>query len=241
MRRADIEVPNLPVAVNAWERSACYPRGSFYPIIHGPSTRNRRVTLPDFRPCSTCRSRSQAPLYQCARRLISIQPEGTFGRLRYLLGGDRPSQTAHQTLSSDNTELGGRLGKSGISRLAPPDPETGLQSLPPILRIPGPPSTSSYSKAPRGLFVLLWGTRIFTGISISPSPSLRQRPDRYAIRAGRNLPDKEFRYLRTVIVTAAVHRGFSSGLISPPFNLPAPGRCQPLYLSSRFGRDLCFW
>src|SRR5881392_1683906 len=99
MRRADIEVPNLPVAVNAWERSACYPRGSFYPIIHGPSTRNRRVTLPDFRPCSACRPHSQAPLYQCARRLISIQPEGTFGRLRYLLGGDRPSQTAHLPLS----------------------------------------------------------------------------------------------------------------------------------------------
>ncbi len=31
-------------------------------------------------------------------------------------------------------------------------------------------------------------------------------------RAGRNLPDKEFRYLRTVIVTAAVYRGFDSGL-----------------------------
>ena len=30
------------------------------------------------------------------------------------------------------------------------------------------------------------------------------------IRAGRNLPDKEFRYLRTVIVTAAVYRGFDS-------------------------------
>jgi hypothetical protein len=41
---------------------------------------------------------------------------------------------------------------------------------------------------------------------------LRQRPDRYAIRAGRNLPDKEFRYLRTVIVTAAVYRGFDSEL-----------------------------
>ena len=41
---------------------------------------------------------------------------------------------------------------------------------------------------------------------------LRQFSDRYAIRAGRNLPDKEFRYLRTVIVTAAVHRGFSSML-----------------------------
>ena len=35
---------------------------------------------------------------------------------------------------------------------------------------------------------------------------------RYAIRAGQNLPDKEFRYLRTVIVTAAVYRGLSSHL-----------------------------
>ena len=33
---------------------------------------------------------------------------------------------------------------------------------------------------------------------------------RYAFRAGRNLPDKEFRYLRTVIVTAAVYWGLSS-------------------------------
>ena len=64
------------------------------------------------------------------------------------------------------------------------------------------------SKAPRGLFVLSWGTRIFTGTSISPSPLSRQRSTRYSFRAGRNLPDKEFRYLRTVIVTAAVHRGF---------------------------------
>ena len=68
----------------------------------------------------------------------------------------------------------------------------------------------SCSKAARGLFVLLRTDGIFTGIAISPSPSLRQCPNRYAIRAGRNLPDKEFRYLRTVIVTAAVHRGFSS-------------------------------
>ena len=41
---------------------------------------------------------------------------------------------------------------------------------------------------------------------------MRQRGSRYAIRAGRNLPDKEFRYLRTVIVTAAVYRGFNSML-----------------------------
>ena len=65
------------------------------------------------------------------------------------------------------------------------------------------------SKAPRGLFVLSWVTRIFTGTSISPSPLSRQCSSRYSFRAGRNLPDKEFRYLRTVIVTAAVHRGFA--------------------------------
>ena len=41
---------------------------------------------------------------------------------------------------------------------------------------------------------------------------MRQCPDHYTIRAGRNLPDKEFRYLRTVIVTAAVHWGFDSML-----------------------------
>ena len=70
------------------------------------------------------------------------------------------------------------------------------------------------SKAPRGLFVLSWETRIFTGTSISPSPLSRQCSSRYSFRAGRNLPDKEFRYLRTVIVTAAVHRGFPSPLRS---------------------------
>ena len=53
---------------------------------------------------------------------------------------------------------------------------------------------------------------IFTGTTISLSPWLRQRRSRYTIRAGQNLPDKEFRYLRTVIVTAAVYRGFDQEL-----------------------------
>src|SRR5207249_10385335 len=70
------------------------------------------------------------------------------------------------------------------------------------------------SKAPRGLSVLRRVMRIFTHTTISPSLSLRQRSSRYTIRAGRNLPDKEFRYLRTVIVTAAIHQGFDSKL--PP-------------------------
>ena len=66
------------------------------------------------------------------------------------------------------------------------------------------------SKGARGLSVPWRVSGIFTATSISPSSWPRQRPDRYTIRAGRNLPDKEFRYLRTVIVTAAVYWGFSS-------------------------------
>ena len=85
-------------------------------------------------------------------------------------------------------------------------------SLPPMLYIIYLIPISSYSKAPRGLTVLSRVTCIFTGIKISPSLWLRQYPDHYAFRAGQNLPDKEFRYLRTVIVTAAVHWGFSSKL-----------------------------
>ena len=65
----------------------------------GPSIRDHRITNADFRLCSRCLSRSQAPLCVCTRRLVSEQPEGTFACLRYILGGDRPSQTTHQTLS----------------------------------------------------------------------------------------------------------------------------------------------
>ena len=68
----------------------------------------------------------------------------------------------------------------------------------------------SCSKGSRGLFVPSRVIGIFTGTTISPGGLLRQCPDRYTFRAGQNLPDKEFRYLRTVIVTAAVYRGFNS-------------------------------
>src|SRR3954467_11697721 len=92
---------------------------------------------------------------------------------------------------------------------------------------------TSYSKGAWGLFVLLRGLGILTETAISPSAWSRQCPSRYAIRAGRNLPDKEFRYLRTVVVTAAVYRGFGSRLrpcgLTSPLNLPAPGRRQCVY------------
>ena len=93
-----------------------------------------------------------------------------------------------------------------------------FQSLPPILHMQDQKSISSYSKGSRGLSVLLWLAGIFTDITISLSLLSRQWGSRYTIRAGRNLPDKEFRYLRTVIVTAAVYWGFKSELLIPKCN-----------------------
>ena len=61
---------------------------------------------------------------------------------------------------------------------------------------------------------------------------MRQCPDRYTIRAGRNLPDKEFRYLRTVIVTAAVYWGFNSELA--PFLLTFQHRAGVTPYTSSF-------
>ena len=109
-------------------------------------------------------------------------------------------------------------------------------SLPPMLHKWCRRAMSGCSKGARGLFVLSRVLGILTETPISPSLWRRQRSSRYAIRAGRNLPDKEFRYLRTVIVTAAVYRGFDSELhpfrLTPPLNLPAPGRRQCLYVVS---------
>ena len=84
--------------------------------------RNHRITKPDFRPCSTCRSRSQAPFCLYTLRTISDRSEGTFGRLRYFLGGDRPSQTAHLTMSSHQIHgilLEPQYCQGGIPRMTP--------------------------------------------------------------------------------------------------------------------------
>ena len=147
--------------------------------------------------------------------MVSVHAEPTFERLRYLFGGDRPSQTAHLTMSPDRFH-GRRLEfqylKSGIPTSAPRILAYSLLCLPPILYMKYRNPILSYSKAPWGLSVLSRVTGIFTGTTISPGGLLRQCPDRYTIRAGQNLPDKEFRYLRTVIVTAAVYWGFNSML-----------------------------
>jgi hypothetical protein len=175
-------------------------------MISGASIRNQRVTKPCFRNCSSRRSRSKPPLCLCTRQLVSNQLEGSFGRLRYLLGGDRPSQTTRLTRSSF------RITDRVSYPTCPGWCSIGGRSLPPTLYKTCRAATLRCSKAPRGLSVLRRVLRIFTQATISPSLSLRQRPSRYAIRAGRNLPDKEFRYLRTVIVTAAIHQCFDSKL-----------------------------
>ena len=172
----------------------------------GTPTRGQRITRPDFRPCSTRRSHSQADLCPCTPCLISNQAESTLGRLRYLLGGDRPSQTTR--LPRSPVRLTERVSMSDITGWC----SIGESPLPPTLYKLIQNTMTGCSKAPWGLSVLSRVTCIFTGSIISPSLSLRQCPDRYAFRAGRNLPDKEFRYLRTVIVTAAIHQGFNSML-----------------------------
>ena len=78
----------------------CYPQGSFYPLSYGPSIRDRKIIMSDFRPCSSCRTRSQASLCHCTRGTISNRAEDTLERLRYSLGGDRPSQTTRLPLSA---------------------------------------------------------------------------------------------------------------------------------------------
>ena len=147
--------------------------------------------------------------------MVSVHAERTFERLRYLFGGDRPSQTAHLTMSPSRIH-GCRLEfqhfKSGIPKATPQKLTLLFLSLPPILYMKYQNPILSYSKAPWGLSVLSRVTGIFTGTTISPGGLLRQCPNHYAFRAGQNLPDKEFRYLRTVIVTAAVYWGFDSML-----------------------------
>ena len=149
-------MPNRTVAMDAWVRSACYPRRTFYPLSDGPSTRDHRITMTDFRLCSACQPRSQASLCHCTQQLISDQLELTIARLRYSLGGDRPSQTtchAGSRAPVQGSRLDTRKQKGGISRMAPHRLAPMLQSLPPILHIHSLVPLQSCSKGARGLSV----------------------------------------------------------------------------------------
>ena len=199
--------------MDAWALSACYPQSTFCPLSNDDSTFHRWITRPCFRNCSTCLSYSKAHFCPYALHTIANRVECTFGLLRYNLGGNRPSQTDPLTRSLfriDGIRLDIQVIKGGISPMTPPELALRLQSLPPILHMNTRIPISDYSKGSQGLSVLLQVSGIFTGTTNSPSSTSRQCRDRYTIRAGRNLPDKEFRYLRTVIVTADIHPGFIS-------------------------------
>ena len=149
-------MPNLPVDVNSWGRSACYPRSTFCPLSDGASTRYRQITKTYFRTCSSCHSRSQASLCLYTHTPISNRREETFAHLRYSLGGDRPSQTACLSLSA--CQLHGYpleipFNKGGISPATPYNLTAILLRLPPILHILNKIPIISYGEGSRGLSV----------------------------------------------------------------------------------------
>ena len=147
---------------------------------------------------------------------VADRPEQTL-RAPPLLFGRRPPQSNYPPGTVPQPGQGLGLGcqsvEGGIPRAAPRGLAPSVQSLPPILYTTDRQPMPSCSKGSRGLSVLPRVSRIFTTSAISPGLWQRQRPNRCAFRAGRNLPDKEFRYLRTVIVTAAVYRGLGSPLL----------------------------
>jgi hypothetical protein len=114
-----------------------------------------------------------------------------------------------------------RRHQGGISPSTPPRPKPQVQSVPPILRRQRQNSMPGYSKGAQGLSVYVRVTGIFTGTTDSPSALRRQCPNRYAIRAGRNLPDKEFRLI----------------VLLPPTWYVEAGRhfCRPLHVAMQSG------
>ncbi len=77
-------------------------------------------------------------------------------RLRYILGGDRPSQTTRLSLSSARIHgalLEIQYIKGGISRMPPHQPQSVLPRLPPILSEMHRTPIPSCSKGSRGLSV----------------------------------------------------------------------------------------
>src|SRR5262249_17752531 len=112
-----------------------------YLLSDGPSIRRRRITKPCSHTCSADGPRSQASLYLCARCPIADRAEDAFGLLRYLLGGDRPSQTAHLALSAarlHGTGLELKHDKGGVSLAGSPPAGAGGLSPPTYATHAGP-------------------------------------------------------------------------------------------------------
>ena len=166
-------MPNLAVDVDSWARSACYPRSTFYPLSDGHSTLGRRITRTDFRPCSTCLSRSQARLYSCALRTVADRPERTISTppLHFRRRPPQSNYPPDTVRVPDHGHALGRLRAEGsIPRAAPRGLAPPLHSLLPILYTTCRRPMPSCSKGSRGLSVLPQVVRIFTNNTISPGP-----------------------------------------------------------------------
>ena len=160
--------------------------------------RNRRITKAYFRTCSTCPSRSQAPLCLYTLRAIADRAEGTFARLRYSLGGDRPSQTTRLPRSPGRLHSPGlepRHCKGGISPAAPHPLARVVPSLPPMLHVQSPDPIAGYSKGCTGSFCPVAGNRYphrysnFTELAEETAPkSLRHSCRSELTRQGISLP-----------------------------------------------------
>jgi len=167
-------------------RSACYPRGSFYPLSPERDQAHRGITKTVFRPCSTCSSCSQAgfmplhdearfpsalsqPLYASVTFLEATSPVKLPTR-QCFVAGFLCGITIRVNVSKERCSIDERLAASSLLR----------STVKNVFPVP------SYSKAPRGLFVHVCVGRIFTAISISPGNSSRQLSSRSTFRAGRN-------------------------------------------------------
>ena len=88
--------------------------------------------------------------------MITDHAEEAIALLRYLFGGDRPSQTAHLALFPSRIHGKGlefRQGKGGISTVAQGELAPALRCLPPILHMQWQNPILGYSEASRGLSV----------------------------------------------------------------------------------------
>jgi hypothetical protein len=130
-------------------------------LSDGLSIQHRRITKSCFRTCSSDGTRSQAPFYLYARCPIADRAEGTFELLRYSLGGDRPSQTAHLALSAARIHGSGlelKHAKAGVSVIGSTDAETSASSPPSYTTHAGPKPNTKLQLRFTGSFRLVAGT-----------------------------------------------------------------------------------
>ena len=163
-------------------RLACYPRGNFYPLSSGAPTSHQRITKTCFRTCSSCFSCSQAHFIPLRFKRDFLTREVYLSTFPLLFWREPPQLNCPPDLVPNpvfiRVMVRLKFKKERCFMLA--------RRLPPTLHNFKFKSGSSYSKAPRGLFVQVWEGRIFTATAISPGLSSRQSLSRSTFRAGLN-------------------------------------------------------